>query len=67
MVQEEDSTQRDSPQENIIDCEPVKGYESILHLRPPSDGNLMEVEDGVMVTWERAPDKVNENDTGEPK
>lgn len=53
--QEKDSTQCDASQENITQCEPVKSYANILHLKLPLDGNLMEVmevEDRVMVTWE---------------
>lgn len=65
--QAEISTQRGSPQENRTQCEPVKSFENILHLQLPPGANPMEVEEGVMVTWERAPDPVNGNVNAEPK
>jgi len=33
---------------------------------PPPEGNLMEAEDEVMVTWVSSPNQVNENATDAP-
>jgi len=53
-------TQRASSQANIMEGEPANTYANLLYLKLPPGANPMEVEDGVMVTWERAPDKDNE-------
>lgn len=64
---EEACTQLNSSQAQIIACESGHLYENVLHLMHPLHGKLMEVENEVMVTWERSPDQVNDKDTGEPK
>lgn len=60
-------TPRASSQENIMESEPANTHANILYLKLPPGVNPMEVEDGVMVTWERAPDKDNEQGPREPK
>lgn len=65
--QDMERTTRASSQENTMEGEPANTYANILYLKLPPEGNSMEVEDGVELTWERAPDKDNEQGTGEPK
>jgi len=57
----------DSPQEQTIVCEPACLFGNVLHLVPPTEGNLMESEDEVMVTWASSPNQVNENATDAPR
>lgn len=55
------------PQKKTMEGEPDNTFANILYLKLPPGVNPMEVEDGVEVTWERAPDKDNEQGSGEPK
>lgn len=60
-------TPQASSQENIMEREPDNTYANIMYLKLPLGVNPMEVEDGVMVAWDCALDKDNQQGPSEPK
>ena len=64
--QEDSHPQLASPQEPIIDCEPVRLSGNVLNLVLPPSSSTMEAEDNVMVSWVSSPNQANEKDSGSP-
>lgn len=52
-----DVTRQVSPQKKAMDKEPDNSFANILYLKLPPGMKPEDVQDGVKVTWERAPDK----------